>query len=624
MYNSDNNLKPSNNKELQISLIFFICITIFIFVVLIIRIGYIQILKNTNYEEQSKNNRVKIERIEPIRGSIVTADDKQVALNKKIFNVYIDRRMLNKNAVNRQKALLYLAKTLEIEYIDIERMIQKNSDYNRITIAENIEFTQFTKLHENLENLDGIYTEEKYIRFYPNNNTLSHVLGFTGIINASELAKLKDNGYTHLDYIGKNGIEKTYENYLKGKPGLKYYEIDAKMNVHKEIKEKNIDPEPGKEVQLSIDLTFQKNVEDILADRAGTIVVMRPANGEILAMASYPNYDPNIYILPTQENIEMIRKMDLDTKGTPLINRAVQTVYPPASTFKIISSMIVLEENIVSPYQKYFCGGSYRLNHETFGCWSTHGHQNLEEAIVNSCNVYFFNVSQKIGVDKIAEYSNRFGFNGRTGIDLPSERNGNIPTLQWAKESGRSWFLGNTIQVSVGQGDVETTPIQLAVYASALANRGYGYKPRIVKSINDSVTGEVLFETEKEKIVDAGEISAGTYNFIQSAMRKVVTKGTARWAFNNNDLKIAGKTGTAEAGIKANKEAHSLFIGYGPIDYPQEEQIVVVVVIEYANDDPLKYAATIASLVYNSKFRNETFEESAKRLWYPVKDSYNE
>ena len=433
--------------------------------------------------------------------------------------------------------------------------------------------------------MPGIVIKEDMIRDYPNNKNLSHVLGYIGPIDVNELSVMKKEGYQHTDMIGKNGIEKYYEKNLRGVEGRKVYEIDARMKIQKEITEKEIKPQPGNELVLTINFELQKNIEDILADRTGTIIVLKPSSGEVLGMASFPNYDPNIYILQNEINDDAKREIALDTKGTPLINRNIQAIYPPGSVFKMVTGFAVLNEGLVSSEKSYFCGGHYKLNNEIFKCWvypGGHGWENLNGAIKNSCDVYFYNVSQIIGIDKIEKYAKSFGLGKTTGIDLPFEAQGNIPSIQWKKSIGLTWHLGDTLNSVIGQGDVKLTPLQIANYISILCNKGYAYKPHILKKILSSVDGGVIKDVVPEKVISL-DYSDESFNYVQNALKSVTSDGTAGRVFSVNKLKFAGKTGTAEVGFGLKKQTHSWFAGFGPVDYPLDEQIVVVVLCEWEN-----------------------------------------
>lgn len=620
MHNSsDNSEKEISLRVLIIALIAFI--TLF---VLLFRVTYIQIFKNHNYSERSKRTRESVTRFPPIRGRIFSSDGKVMANNIKSYDLVIDPKLLSKDNLLRQQELLYVSKVVGIDYSDIEKMLQKVAKKReKIVLAENISFDDFIKINENIDKLPGIELPESLIRNYPEKKRLCHALGYIGHIDYDEFSKLKEKGYKSQDWVGKTGIELSYEDVLRGKEGFVAYEIDAKMNVNKEKITRNNPSMPGDDLILSIDLDFQKNVEDILADRKGGVVVLSPATGEILAMASFPNFDPNIYILQTEENNNKKKELALDTQGTPLINRTLQSEYPPGSIFKMIPATIILEEDTVPISKTFYCNRSFKLGNERFGCWSFHGWQDLNEALTNSCDTYFYNTSMMFGIQKLTRYSMSFGLGRETGIDIPFEKNGFIPSIEAAARQGVNWYGGLTLITSIGQGDVKTTLVQLADYISVIANQGKSYRPHIVKEILDGQTGEVKQKIAPELLTQV-QYSKSTFQFLTHSMREVVRTGTAAKAFARVPLEFAGKTGTAEVGFGAKKQTHSLFAGFGPVNLPINEQIAVAVLIEYENGHPLKYAGNVAAMVVNSWFYKEDFHTTAKKLWYPIRDSYND
>ncbi|HPP03782.1 MAG TPA: penicillin-binding protein 2 [Spirochaetota bacterium] len=619
--------KPKDSRNFQTRFIIITIIIFFSLFIILFNALLIQVIRNPEFSQKSSSTREKHIYIPPIRGKIITSDGKEVANNRTIFNLYIDNNVLEKNISKRQKVLLLLSKIINFDYNDIENIIKsKVNTKEEILIAENIKFSTVQIIKEYTDQLPGVIIKESLIREYPYNETLSHVLGFIGPIDPNELALKKNLGYKQFDLIGKSGIEKVYEDELRGKEGRKVYAINAKMVILEEIEEKEIKPEPGNEVILSIDLEFQKNIEDILADRTGAILAIRPSNGEIIGMASYPRFDPNIYILLTDENNEKKRLIDLDTKGTPLINRTLQAVYPSASIFKLVTTTAILNENLISPEKQFYCGGVYRLNNQEFGCWirpGSHGWLNLEGGIANSCNIYFFNASLIVGIDKISQYAKMYGFGKITGIDLPSEKAGIIPSVQWKKEQGQTWFQGDTLNTVIGQGDVKVTLLQLANLLSVICNKGYSFKPHIVKEIRSPIDGSLIRKIEPEKHIEIKNVDTKTFDIIEKYLRTVVTSGTAKWAFWGNPLKFVGKTGTGEMSkTPTTRETCSLFAGYGPIDYPVEDRIVVVVLVENDNNEYLKYAARLANMVFHSWFTKENFTQTAKKYGFPIKESY--
>lgn len=620
----------SSNKEniFENRMFFFVGMVVLVFALLIVVIAYTQIFNYLNYSKISASNRRKIERIAPIRGKIFSSDGKIIANNITIFNITINTRELFKDNVLRQKELIFLSKIINYEYEDLEKILYINQKNKKsvVTIDKNVSFNTVIQIKENSNLLPGVEIKEIPVRRYPNKDALSHVIGYTAPIDQDDYAILKKKGYQQNDRVGKSGIERYYEEYLRGVAGRKVYSIDAKMTKKKEIISKRKDPLPGKELVLTINIELQKNIEDILADRLGSILVLKPSTGEILAMASYPDFDPNIYILQNEENDIKKREIALNTSENPLINRNIQAIYPPASIFKLVSSTAILNEDIVSATKSYFCSGRYRLNTKYYKCWvypNQHGWENLEGAIKDSCDIYFYNVSQKIGITKIHDYAVKYGFGNYLGIDLPSEKSGLIPSIKWMESKGERWVLGLTLISAIGQGDVKVTPLQIGNFLSVICNKGYSYRPHILKEIRSGTTGKVEKEIKPEKIIDL-QYPEYVFAYLKRALRKVVTEGTARGAFYTNTLKIAGKTGTAEIGTGITKSTHSWFVGFGPIDYPPDEQIVVVVLLEYENGSYYRFAAPIASMVFNSWFRKENYIETAKRLRYPIKDSYRD
>ena len=627
MFNVTSGKRPGENPDFQYRLLFLAVFIITAFIILLILIGKIQIIQSISYSKKSKRNREKIVRTAPARGKIFSADNKLLADNKASFSVFINQSELYKNNALRQKELLFLSDVLKIDYLNLETSLNEKKAIDEVLIKDYISFIEYLKIIENLDNLPGIAIKEILYRDYPNKDILAHVLGYTGPINMDELAIKQKQGYEALDNIGKNGIEKYYEDLLRGKPGEKVYSVDARMVVQEEIESKEVKQIPGYELVLTINLDFQKNVEEILADRVGSIVAVKPATGEILAMASYPDYDPNIYILNTNKNRIKKREMSLDTKRTPLLNRNIQSVYPPGSVYKIIATTAILNEDILSINDQFYCNANFRYNNEYFKCWvypAHHGWQNLIDAIENSCDVYFYNAGLKVGPERLYEYAVSYGFGSLLNIDLSYEKEGRVPSVQWMKSRGKTWLPGYTLNTSIGQGDVEATPLQISNLMSVIANKGYSFRPHILKEVRNPEDGGIVKTIIPEKIIDLKNYKKELYDTIQMALRRVITNGTAANAFYRNTLKLVGKTGTAEVGgiSTDEKQTHSWFAGYGPIDYPIEEQIAVVVLIEQENNNFYRYAAPIANMVFNSWFNKEDFQTTAKRLGYPIKDSY--
>ena len=585
MFDSNASKKPGENPDFQKKIILFVIIVIAVFFPIILRLGTIQIVKNISYENKTKQNRERIYKVVPPRGQIYFSDGKLLATNNTSFNLYINQSELYKDRTSRQNELLLICEILNYNYSDLENNLKEKPKTTEILIQENISFSQIGKIKESSDNLPGINIREVLYRNYPNKQFLSHVIGYIGPINSNELAMKAKSGYQHDDYIGKDGLEMYYEDYLRGKPGEKVYQIDARMIIQDELENKEKKPVPGDELILTINYELQKAAEDILADRSGTIIALRPSTGEILAMASYPGFDPNIYILNNEENNKKKIDILLDTKYSPMINRAIKSKYPAASIFKLATTTAILKENILPVTQQFYCSGNFRLNNEYFKCWvypANHGWENLTEAITNSCDIYFYNAGLAVGPERIYKYATMYGFGNLLNIDLPNEEKGLIPSPEWMKNKGSLWLPGNTLNTTIGQGNVQVTPMQIANFLSVICNKGYSYRPHILKEIRSPIDGTLVKEVKSEKIIDiTSTIEESTFDFIHNALRDVVIKGTASRAFLSNPYKIAGKTGTAEVGTdKDKKQAHSWFVGFGPVDYPKEIKFLL---LYYAN-----------------------------------------
>jgi penicillin-binding protein 2 len=343
-------------------------------------------------------------------------------------------------------------------------------------------------------------------------------------------------------------------------------------------------------------------------------------------MVSYPNYDPNVYILQTPENDKIKRELELDTTGSPLLNRGIQSVYPPGSTFKVVTNMAILNEGLVSFDKTFFCNGFYKIGTDTFECWvylHGHGWQNQNSALINSCDVYFYKKARKYK-EKIKKKEKKFGYGSHLGIDLPSEVNGLIPDPEWKLKLGLTWVGGDNLNTVIGQGDVKVTALQILNSYNIISNKGYSYKPHLLKNVLSSIDGSVIEEYRPDKIIDliSNSIDENIFNSITRSLRGVVSEGTAVRAFSGNQFRFAGKTGTAEVGMGKKKQTHSLFAGFGPIDFPNKDRISIIVLCEYENGNFLRFAAPIASMVVSSYYRKEDYLTTAERLGYPIKDTY--
>ncbi len=623
MSNLNSFKRPSQDPIFIRRMTFFAAFIICVVGVITLRTGYIQIIRYFDYSLQSRSRSEMSTIIPPVRGKIVSSDGVILADNIKTFDFYINPSGLNNDLTQLQEELVYLSNVIGIDYNTLSKLIRDKRREREILIKENIPFSTMVAIKENEDNLSGIIIKENMLRIYPRNDIASHVIGYTGVINLTELQLLDGKGYSRNDTLGKTGLELQYEDILRGSQGRRVHYVDAKRNIREEKKSDYIPPRSGNNITLTINERFQRVVEEILADRNGVIVVSKPATGEILAMASYPDYNPNDFIINTPETTARRRSIALDTFGTPLINRAIQATYPAASIHKTIASLIVLSEQIIPEEKTFFCNGTYKLGTQVFGCWSVHGSENLEQGYMNSCDVYYYNVGLLVGIERLHRYADLFGYGKPTGIDLASEKLGNNPSRQWFRTQGNDWYDGNTLNTVIGQGDVKITPLQLLNMVSVIANKGHSYRPHLLKSYTNPDTGEVV--VAQPEILTTVDLEERVYNRMIQLMRLVVTRGTGINAFRNNNYQFVGKTGTGEVGFGDNKQTHSLFAGFGPIDYPIEDQIAVIVVVEYENGQVFKWAPALGSqALFAWVTEAESFKDVAQALHYPYRTNYCE
>lgn len=536
--------------------------------------------------------------------------------NAESFSVIINPAAVGiENYPNVIKKLAYF---LGIEESSIEKKLPYylRKTYKNIEISSSVKFDKIISIAEHIEELPGVSWESVPVRNYLFDGSISHILGYIGNISQSEFQVLYNEGYTSNDDIGKNGVEKQYDMILKGKNGLRYKTVDVKgRKLDKENIKEDVEPIAGKNLRLTIDRRIQTLAEKSLGERKGSVIVLKPHTGEILAMVSYPWYEPKEFYIPGK-NVYGTILLDEDK---PLLNRAIQS-YAPASTFKVIMSAAVLEEKVPEDLHVE-CTGRVYYGDRYFGCWNRagHGEMDLEGALENSCNIYFYTVGRDyLGIEKINTYAREFGFGQKTGIDLPNEATGQVPTPEWVKTKYDIWWTaGDTMNVSIGQGRTLASPLQIANELAFVLNNGVAYKPHVVKEIIDPETNRVIEEIPREVLLK-GSYSDETFTKIKSYLRGVITDGTAKNAISTKAVQIAAKTGTGQVGYK--DKFHDWFISYGPYDAPVEEQIVMVVMIEASNDlDKWRpWAPKATNLIYHGIFANETFEEvvNSQRPYY--------
>jgi penicillin-binding protein 2 len=556
-------------------------------VILICRLAYLQLIKGEEFQKKSENNSIRFRQIKPLRGLIRDRNGVVLVDNKPSFDIVFmpSKKKGSELSVEKLKEL-YKNKLLDFTF---DTALLKNvPPYIPVRLEKNVSMDKVALVETNALDLPGIYIDVTPIRLYLDGEILAPIIGYTGEVSKEDIAK--SNGlYAYGDVLGKHGLEKFFDAYLRGRRGAELVEVNA---FGREIKNLGkIEPLSGYNITLTIDADLQKAAWDALQGRPGAAVVLDPKDGAVLAMVSSPSFDPNLF----DSGISSEQWNKLQTNPwSPLSNKAIAGQYPPGSTYKLIIAAAALEEGVISPDTKILCTGSFALGNRTYRCWNKrgHGYIDLHKAIVGSCDVYFYTLGKMLGVDKIAQYAKRFGLGDVTGIDLPNEKNGLVPTKEWKfKKKKEAWQMGETISISIGQGYNLTTPLQLAMAFAAFANGGIVWKPYLVKRI-ESPDGKIYREFFPEKKGEL-KLSSRTLEVLNGALWGVVNEpgGTGR-AAQIPGWDVCGKTGTSQVvGLPQNERArrakfigafhkdHALFACYAPMKSPE---VAVAVIMENA------------------------------------------
>lgn len=608
------------SKNVKILIIAIALFVVFFFY--IYKLFSMQIIQGEHYKTQSKTISSQISVIVAQRGEIFDCNaNLPLVINTETFAVEVTPGLIPKERYDT--VILKLAQYLNISKKDIDSKIPSSlrRSYSSIEVKSNIPFSVISNIAENKTDLPGVSWASKPKRNYLHTGSLSHIIGYVGDINRDEITLLYNQGYKKNSVVGKTGIEKQYDSLLQGKQGRELSTVDVHGRI---ISDKPIvePPEMGKNLVLTIDSDIQKLVEDALGKRVGASVVLKPATGEVLAMVSYPYFDSNIF--SSDDNVAEYSKL-LNDESKPLINRAVQISYPPASTFKIVMSTAMLQENAFPSAKKIECKGKLIYGGRTFHCHihePGHGWLDLKNAMAQSCDVYYWTVGRDyLGIEKIASYAKEFGLGQSSKIDLPSQVTGLVPTAEWKeKKFHEKWLGGDTMSCSIGQGYLEATPLQLANMIAMVSNEGVIYKPHILKEVRNPSTGEVITEVKPEVLFES-TIDNNVWKEVQEALRYTVTDGTPQYPMHNDVVQIACKTGTAEVD-KYKDSWHSWLVAYAPYDAPPEDRICVATIVEACNVWEW-WAPYATNIIIQGIFANQKYAEAVKALGfqYLMKDN---
>ena len=557
------------------------------FFLILIHLWYLQMIKGGELRRLSENNRIRIRENPADRGMLMDRKGRVLAHNRPSFEVYLVPEDLKENP----EVVAQVGKLLNMAQDEIKEKLKnqkRRPPFKPVKIKSDIDWNELALLESNRIHLPGLLVDVMPRRSYNYSELAAHLIGYLGEVDENELKQLKNGSYRPGALIGKYGVEYRWEVDLRGVDGGQQIEVDA---LGREIQPlRSVEPFPGNNVILTIDYDVQKVAEEAFQDKNGALIAMDPKTGRVLAMVSKPCFDPDLFA----RNISPEEwKSLMESPYYPLQNRGIQGQYPPGSVFKIITAIAGLETGVITPNTQLTCTGAYPYGNRDFRCWKEGGHGalSLHRAIVESCDIYFYQVGLKVGVDAIAHYANEFGLGRTTGISLPHEKSGTVPSTSWKKKRlGVPWYSGETLSFSVGQGYLNATPLQLLLLISTVANGGKIYCPQVVQKV-ENIYGSTLKEYPP---VEAGKanVSENTLRIVQEALMGVVNEPQGTGGICNlKEVKVAGKTGTAQVVKMAQNfkkgdmnrmplkfRDHAWFVAYAPFEDPQ---IAVTVLVEH-------------------------------------------
>ena len=546
--------------------------------VVVARVAWLQVTAHERFANLAEQNRTRIEPIPPARGLIYDRNGVVLADNAPSFQV----ELVPEQVPDMEAALERLAGLLELDESDLSRFrkaLKSSKSFDSIPLKLNLNEGEVARLAVERPRLPGVEVAARLTRVYPHVERVSHVVGYVGRINEREMQTIDVEAYRGTSHIGKTGLERFYEDRLHGTVGYRKMEVDAHGRTLRVLEE--MPATPGEDVHLSLDLRLQGVAEAALGDYLGAIVAIDPRNGEVLAFVSKPGFDPNLFVngIRTGDYKALIENPD-----RPLFNRALAAAYPPGSTVKPVMGLAGMKYGLITPEYRMFAGPYYQLPNDDhrYRDWkkSGHGWVDVDRAIAQSCDVFFYDLAHRMGIDRMNEFFTSFGLGRPTGIDLPGEVSGLVPSRQWKRSAkNQAWYPGETLIAGIGQGYMLATPLQLAQMAATLARRGEGVRPHLSKDIPTESLEPV--DVRKEAYWDT--VLAGMDHVINSDY------GTAK-AMKGGAYRMAGKSGTAQVfTVKQNESYderklsrklhdHAVFVGYAPVEEPR---IAVAAFVEH-------------------------------------------
>jgi penicillin-binding protein 2 len=551
------------------------------------RMVQLQIIDHEHFTTLSRENRVKVLPLPPTRGLIYDRKGVLLAQNRPAYSLEITPEQV----ADVEQTITELGRIIEIDEEDLERFRQlrkRKRRFDSVPIRVNLSQDETAQFAVHRHRFPGVDIKAQLLRHYPHDVKTTHVLGYVGRVSQRDLEQIDVSNYSGTSHIGKNGVEKTYESALHGVVGLEQVEVNAAGRKVRTLAQSP--PEPGVDVHLHLDIELQEVAMKAFGDNNGAAVAIDPKNGAVLALVSQPGYDPNLFVEGiSTKNYTALQQDD----SRPLYNRALRGQYPPGSTVKPFMGLAGLERGAIQYDSSIYCPGFFRLpgNTHRYRDWKKtgHGSMDLDSAIVQSCDVFFYKLAYELGVDRIHGFLSQFGFGNRTGIDLTGESSGLLPSRDWKRRARRQpWYPGETLIIGIGQGYFLTTPLQLAAATAAIANNGTFFTPHVVDYLRSRETGEINPIPPSAHVIPIA--FQQNWEDVRNGMLHVVegARGTAK-RIRSDQYRIAGKTGTAqvftvaqdaeydEETLEKKLRDHALFIAYAPVEDPQ---IAVAVVVE--------------------------------------------
>ncbi|MDI6786034.1 MAG: penicillin-binding protein 2 [bacterium] len=537
-------------------------LSIFFFVVLLailIRLFYLQVVKGNYFCQVSEKNRIQLIPIPAPRGVVYDCKETPLVKIGPSFDIMVVQIGLKKEDIENIARKLSCILNIKTEKIIAFINKKKSLPCEPALVAENVSKDVVIRIAEHKMELPGVIIQVNPKRFYVYGELASHLLGYIGEVSKKDIERDEERRYKTGDLIGKTGIEKTLDDYLRGENGGKQVEVDAKGRKIRILSCK--EPKAGRNVYLTINRQVQEIAEEAIKDKQGAVVILNSDNGKVLALVSKPSFNPNMFT--SRLGNEVVKKI-LEHPNHIFMNRAIQAEYSPGSVFKIIVKTAALEKNIINIKKKVFCKGKYFLGKKEFKCWEKagHGEVDLLKAIIKSCNVYFYGLGAMVGINSIVDVAEKFGIGEKTNIVLSEEKKGLLPSPRWKREKfNEGWYLGETINCSVGQGYLLVTPIQMACMISGVGNKEVIYRPMLIEKVENSNRDE-LIDYEKPEVKYRLNFKDKTLKLLDEGLKDVVRLGTG-WRACVWRLKVAGKTGTSQ---NPHGEDHAWFVCYTEIN----------------------------------------------------------